>query len=357
MATSRQSKGFIQLEWICPNCNSRNPGPQKTCEGCGAPQPENVQFYAPAEAKLIQNENVAKAAKAGADIHCGFCGTRNPATATVCSQCGGDLKEGRARAAGREMQREAPIGEVKCTNCGEVNPATRRMCAKCGAPLPRAVSAAPAGAPSAAGTLRPAAPASGSAAKRKFPWIAIAGVVACLAVVCIGAYLLLAPSQTVTATVSEVYWQTSVPVQELQAVSYSNRAGNPPAGAYDVSCYDDVQQACEEKTIDSGTGYAEVVEECHDETTQYCSYTVDEWETIQTYTLEGRDLSPIYASPNVSSGQRLGSESVTYTVTFASGGETYTYAPDDLSEFQQFVLGSAWTLHLNALGGVVSVER
>ena len=148
MAASKQSKGFIQLEWVCPNCNSRNPGPKKTCESCGAPQPENVQFYAPAEAKIIQDENVAKIAGAGADIHCGFCGTRNPATATVCAQCGGDLKEGKARQAGREMQREAALVDVKCTNCGEVNPSTRRMCAKCGAPLPRAMSDAGAGEPS-----------------------------------------------------------------------------------------------------------------------------------------------------------------------------------------------------------------
>lgn len=355
MATSRKSQGFIQLEWVCPNCNSRNPGPQKTCESCGAAQPENVQFYAPAEAKLIQDENVAKAAKAGADIHCGFCGTRNPATATVCSQCGGDLKEGRARAAGREMQREAPIVEIKCGNCGEMNPSTRRMCAKCGSPLPRAASDA-SDAASVGQMPGTAAPASPLGTKRKMPWIAIGGVVACLAVVCIGAYMLFAPSKTVTATVSDVYWQTSVPLEEIQAVHYSNESGSPPSGAYDVACHDETEQVCVEKTIDTGTGYAEVVEECHDETTQYCSYTLDEWTTIQTYTLEGHDLSPIYSSPNVSNRQRLGSESATYTVTFTSGGETYTYVLDALSEFQQFTLGSTWTLHLNALGGVVSVE-
>ncbi|MCL4823341.1 MAG: hypothetical protein KJZ57_03895, partial [Anaerolineales bacterium] len=65
MATSRQSKGFVELEWICPNCNSRNPGPKKTCQNCGAPQPENVEFHLPADAKLIQDANVAKIAGAG----------------------------------------------------------------------------------------------------------------------------------------------------------------------------------------------------------------------------------------------------------------------------------------------------
>jgi hypothetical protein len=83
---------------------------------------------------------------------------------------------------------------------------------------------------------------------------------------------------------------------------------------------------------------------------------VDEWTTIQTYTLDGHDFSPMYSQPNVSSGQRLGDETVTYTVYF-TGDENYTYQPDTLSEFQQFEIGSTWTLNMNALGGVVSVER
>ena len=351
MAISRQSKGFIKTEWICPSCNSRNPGPEKTCENCGAPQPENVQFYLPAEAKIIQDENAAKAAKAGADIHCGFCGTRNPGTATVCSQCGGDLKEGKARQAGREMKREAATTDVKCTNCGEVNPSTRRMCAKCGAPLPRAGAAAA----ETQSKVEPGAPVS-PASQKKFPWLIIGGVVACLAIICIGAYMLFAPSKTVTATVREVYWQTSVPVQEVQAVSYSNEQGSPPSGAYDVSCHDETRQVCEQKTIDQGNGYAEVVEECHDESTQYCSYTLDEWTTIQTYTLDGYDFSPLYSQPNLSSGQQLGEETLEMTVYFVADGTEYLYKPDSTEEFQYYSQGSSWTLHLNALGRVVSVE-
>jgi hypothetical protein len=265
------------------------------------------------------------------------------------------LKEGKARAAGREMKREAAGMDVKCTNCGEVNPSTRTMCSKCGAPLPRAASAQT-GAPSAAGTLKPAAPVAGPAAKRKVPWLLIGGIVACLAVLCVGAFMLLAPTQTITASVEDVYWQTAVPVQEVQAVRYSDEAGRPPASAYDISCRTETRQVCEDKTIDKGNGYAEVVTECHDESQDYCSYTVDEWKTIQTYSLDGHDLSPVYSQPNIFSSQRLGSESVTLTVYFADGSETYTYSPDDLFEFQQFRIGSTWTLHLNAFSGVVSVE-
>src|SRR5512145_2330994 len=121
---TRRTLGYIQNEWTCPNCNTRNKGSVKTCENCGAPQPENVQFELPSEQKIVTDETSIKAAQAGADIHCGFCGTRNPATAATCSQCGADLKEGKARAAGGELQAAPAVVTVLCTNCGERNPAS-----------------------------------------------------------------------------------------------------------------------------------------------------------------------------------------------------------------------------------------
>jgi hypothetical protein len=140
-------------------------------------------------------------------------------------------------------------------------------------------------------------------------------------------------------------------------VDYNNEPGSPPSDAYNLSCHDESQDICEQKTIDKGNGYSEVVEECHTETQQYCSYTVDEWRTIQTYTLDGNDLHPMYDDPSVSSGQRLGQESEELTVTFSmADGQTETYSPDTVTEFQQFTPGSTWTLKMNALGGVVGVE-
>ena len=106
---------------------------------------------------------------------------------------------------------------------------------------------------------------------------------------------------------TDVQWQTSVPVQEVQAVNYSNERGNPPSDAYNLSCHTESQEVCEEKTIDKGNGYAEVVQECHTESEQYCDYTMDEWTTIQTYTLDGNDFYPVYENPSLASDQRLGS--------------------------------------------------
>jgi membrane protease subunit (stomatin/prohibitin family) len=349
----RRSKGFIQLEWVCPNCDSRNPGPVKTCQNCGAPQPENVQFEQPAEGKMVTDEKAVQAAQAGADIHCGFCGTRNPATAKVCSQCGADLKEGKARQSGRVMEpAQAKPKTVTCTNCNTVNPSANTICSKCGAPLPRAVAQPPV---SAAVGLTPAVSAP---ARKKTNWLMIGGVAAGLVVLCISAlFMFVFPASTVQGTVANVYWQTSVPVEEEREVHYSNEEGSPPSGAYDVSCRTDTRQVCEQKTIDKGNGYAEVVQDCSDVSTQYCSYDVKEWQTIQTYTLDGNDVFPVYAEPNTSVGQRLGSESEELTVYFDTEEGEITYSPGSITEFQQYEIGSVWNLSLNALGGVLSVER
>lgn len=53
---SKETFGYLKLEWTCPRCGSRNPGPQKTCLSCGAPQPENVAFQLPEKQELLTDE-------------------------------------------------------------------------------------------------------------------------------------------------------------------------------------------------------------------------------------------------------------------------------------------------------------
>lgn len=352
----RRTKGVVQLEWVCPNCQGRNPGPVKNCENCGAPQPENVQFQRAADEKLITDEKVVAAAKAGADIHCGFCGTRNPATAETCLQCGADLKEGKARTAGQVLQ-AAPVAPkiLKCANCGTENPGTAKNCSNCGAPIQASVPA-PAPRPAVAAAM----PKSGTAQTRKKPfnWLIAGGIGAFFLMCCVALVVMFAlPSRSVDGTVTDVYWKTSVPLQEVRAVDYSNERGNPPSDAYNVSCRTESEEICEDKTVDRGNGYAEVVTECRTETDQYCSYTVDEWTTIQTYDLDGNDLNPEYANPSVFGDQRLGTSSTELLVYFDTSDGQETYSPDSVSEFQQFQIGSRWTLKMNMVGGVVGVER
>lgn len=348
----RRTKGVVQLEWVCPNCQGRNPGPEKTCQNCGAPQPENVQFQRAADEKLITDEKVVSAAKAGADIHCGYCGTRNAAAAETCIQCGADLKEGKARTAGQVLKAAPPPPKaITCTNCGSENPGTSKTCAQCGAPLKVESPASPPSTPQAKAMPMPQPKA------KPVNWLLFGGIGAFLLVCCIAIFALFVfPSRSVDGTVASVYWRTSVPVQEVQAVNYSNERGSPPSDAYNVSCRTESEEICEDKTIDKGNGYAEVVTECRTVSEQYCSYTVDEWTTIQTYELDGTDLYPVYAEPTIFGDQRLGSTNASYQVNFSTADGSITYTPNSLNEFQRFTPGSVWTLRLNALGGIVSVE-
>ena len=351
----RRTVGYIENEWTCPSCNTRNKGSSKTCENCGAPQPENVQFELGADQKLVTDAEKVKAAQAGADIHCAYCGTRNAATAEVCIQCGADLKEGKAREAGRLMQ-PSPVQpkSIKCDNCGTENPSSNAVCAKCGSPLPRVAAApVPSSPPLARGGLAPAAPLTGKKTRNTRNLLIGGGILVCLVAVCVAAFVLFfVPTSSVQGTVTDVHWQTNVPVQEIQPVRHNNEQGSAPSSAYDVSCH--TEESCTERTVDKGNGYSEVVEDCND--VQYCSYTVDEWKTIQTYSLEGNDLQPVYDSPNVASDQRLGDESEELTVTFTTDDGTKTYSPDSITEFQRFDIGSTWTLKMNLVGGVVGVE-
>jgi DNA-directed RNA polymerase subunit RPC12/RpoP len=343
---ARRTRGFVQLEWVCPNCSTRNPGPKKSCINCGAPQPADVKFERAAEEKLVTDQEAIKTAQAGADYICPYCGTRNNALSKVCVQCGGDLVEAKRRAAGAELQANMGPRQVTCTNCATVNPVSRSNCSKCGSPLPRAATA-----PQAAAAIRGGA-APKKKASRWWIWVGLAALV-----LCVGAIMSFAvPTGTMQATVADLHWETSVPLQEVRAVQYSNESGSPPSGAYDVSCHDESREVCTERVVDQGNGFGEVVEDCRTETDRYCSYTVDEWTTIQTYALQGSDLFPVFSQPSVTSGQRLGDETADYTVVFNTENGQKKYSPSDQNEFSQFRLGSTWTLSLNAVGGILDVN-
>ena len=94
---TQKELGYVELEWTCPACNTRNPGTARKRTQCGAAQPAEVKFEQAPEEKLITDEAKIAEAKAGPDIYCAYCGTRNPSTATACKQCTAPLAEGKAR--------------------------------------------------------------------------------------------------------------------------------------------------------------------------------------------------------------------------------------------------------------------
>ena len=345
---TQKSKGFIALEWVCPSCGTRNPGPQQSCANCGSPQPENVEFQMGANTSLLTDENEIKRAAAGADIICAYCNTRNLATNETCIQCGANLKEGKQRESGRELSSGSMSAEVTCKNCNEINPSTNFKCAKCGTPLPRPE-----------GTTPPTAQATNAnlPVKKKVQtrlWVVLGAILLlCLGLVCVLAVMSTVERESIQTTVQGVSWHTKVPVEEYREVHYSDRS-SAPSSAYNVSCSDSSHEVCTDKTIDKGNGYAEVVQDCHTVTEKSCSYDIMEWRHLRTDELDGKDLNPIYAKPSLTSNQRLSGTSITLNVHFASG---HDYIPADLKEFRQFEVGSRWKLRISMLDTVIEVTH
>jgi hypothetical protein len=53
----------------------------------------------------------------------------------------------------------------------------------------------------------------------------------------------------------------------------------------------------------------------------------------------------------------LGTATESLTVIFITPDGEESYSSDSVSEFQQFDIGSVWNLKLNAMGGVLDVEK
>jgi ribosomal protein L40E len=362
---ARKKIGDVELQWTCPNCNGLNPGSASFCQSCGAAQPTDVEFHLPERQELLTDEAKIERAAAGPDIHCPYCGTRNPAGSPECSQCGGDLTTGEVRKSGQVLGafESRPAGTVICRNCGSENPDQALKCAHCGASLaPEPEVKAPVAPPAAAPASRGASP------------LLIAGLVLVAVVIC-GAlvFMLLRGAQTenLQATVNQVQWELAIPVEALVVVERTDWRDQVPASADINQCEPQVREVRDNPapnavevcgtpyTVDSGGGFAEVVQDCvYEVYDDYCSYAIQEWQQVDLAVARGQDFSPRWPAPSLQSGERLGdTRQETYIVVFDTGAETYSYQPQNFEDFTDFQPGSTWTLVVNGFGDVVSVEQ
>jgi ribosomal protein L40E len=359
---TKKTLGYVQLEWTCPACGTRNPGPAQKCGSCGLPQPDDVQFEQAAQETFIKDEKLIEKAQTGPDVHCPFCGTRNPADATQCSSCMGDLTDAAAREQGKVLgkhQKEAKP-DVACPYCGTMNKATAVKCTNCQSTLqkPKARPTRPAASPKPA-TRQP---------KRG---LGVAGIIIIVALIaaCIFFASLLLRTDEVVGRVSSVEWTRSVAIMGLVPVERSDFLDEIPQGAEVGDCrleyhhredfpVPDSQEVCGTPyTVDTGTGVGEVVQDCYYEVYEdYCAYFVNEWQQVDVVTLQGADLAPVWPQPQVAAAQRLGEQEEQFEVVFQGDGERYTYTTSSLNQFAQFAVGSEWILQVNQLGGVTSVE-
>lgn len=358
---AKKSLGYVKLEWTCPNCSTRNPGPQKTCTNCGAPQPEDVKFEQAAQEELIKDEAEIARAKIGPDIHCFFCGARNPADAKTCSQCGGDLTQGTARTSGEVLgaHKTGPAQKITCPACGAPNEASAPKCAQCGASL---VPARP-------------QPEPALTTGKKGSGLGLFGIIAIIVVlmlcVGLGAFIFLSQrTEDIQATVEGVAWTRTVAIEGLAPVTHEDWRDEIPGDAPIGDCTQKLYKTQDEPapgakevcgtpyTKDEGSGYGEVVQDCQYEVyADWCEYTVKEWRQINEAVISGRDLNPLWPQSQLAAQQREGQRTEAYEVLFNAGdGKTYTYRLTNPAEFARYQPGSRWVLQVNAFGEVSAAE-
>lgn len=359
---AEKTVGYIEMEWMCKRCGTKNPGLQKTCTNCGAPMAEQDQFDLPAGQTLITDAEKLAQAERGPDMHCPYCGARNPAGSAECVQCGGNLEDARAREKGRVLGAYQPgaASDVKCPACESLNPAGAARCANCGGSL----VAQPA---SAAPSVVPAAAVSNRKAGLVFTVI---GVLLCLGLLAV--FVLANRTNDAPAIVQGVHWERSIQVLELRPAEHTDWEDALPSGSVKGSCSEKLREVQSDPapgaeevcgtpyTVDQGSGMAKVVQDCEYHIyDNWCGYTIDEWQVVDGAVVQGSDLNPSWPAIVLLEGQREGERQEEYQVTFRgeSDGNTYPYRVSDPVEFARFTPGSRWVLKVNTFGNVLDAQQ
>ncbi len=359
---AKKTLGYVELEWTCPNCSNKNLGTAKTCASCGSPQPTNVSFEHVEHAELVTDTEKVEAAKKGPDIHCPYCGTRNPVDAKICSQCSGDISSGERRVSGRVVgaysTQPRQVNQIACPNCSTANPDTNKNCSACGANLSSVIAEAPLGQAVETRKGRPNFILIGA--------IALVGVI----VVCLIIYLINASRrQDIVGTVQSINWTRRINVLELRDANYQGWKEDLPIEAtvglcekrehhtQDQPAPDSVEMCGTPYTKDTGSGFGEVVQDCEYVVyLDYCDYTIMELQVVETVEASGDDTDPFWPTLVLEDGQRQEEQPEKYTIIFSSNDGTYTYTISDLSEFAQFIPGSEWILVINGFGQIINLE-
>jgi ribosomal protein L40E len=358
---ARKTVGYMELEWVCPQCGTRNKGSQRVCTGCGAAQPTKVAFQQPVQQTLVEDEQKIEQAQAGADIHCAYCGARNPASAAVCVNCGADLTQGAVRQAGQVVGafKEETEKEVLCPACGAANPASNLRCAQCGVALQTA--------PTPAETTAQHVPSPVSRpAWLHWAWIPIL-IVAGVGIIYFVS--LLFRQEDAFSVVDRRLWQREMVIEQFGPVQHADWRSDLPDGTTLLDCDQRQRYTANEPvagatevcgtpyTVDTGSGYGEVVNDCVYEVYEdYCRYEVDEWSVLDTISSSGENDVPYWPTAQLADQQRTGQQNENYRIVFNLENSTKTYNTSDSQLYEQATLGSQWVLTLNGLGQIIHVE-
>lgn len=354
----QETLGYVNLEWTCKRCGSKNVGKSKICATCGNVMSETDKFELPAQQQLITDQKEIEAAQVGPDITCKYCGARNRGDAPICSQCGADLKEGTARQAGQVLGAFDATAkpDVKCPYCGELNPATALKCKKCAGSLaPRPID-------------QPRSVAQPAATGKPSPALLAVGALVLVAI-CAFFFIMSSRTSDTLAAVQSVEWQRSIDILGFRPVTRETWHDQIPAGAQRGDCVERVRRTQSDPapnadkicgtpyTIDQGDGTGKVVQDCEYQVKEpWCEYTRSEEVVVDTAVARGADGNPQWPVLSLTAGEREGNRVESYRVTFSSDDRRYEYQPAGAAEFAQFTIGSRWRLKVNGFGQIVDLE-
>ena len=352
----QETVGYVELEWTCVHCGTKNEGTRQVCISCHAPMADSAKFNQSGKGELITDKDLIAKAEKGPDVNCPYCGTRNIAEAPKCVHCGGDLTDAATRSSGEVLGafQSGPQPDVKCPACGTMNPAGASKCNKCGSPL---------------GVTAPVKPQPALPAKSKGIGIIPIVIIGLIIVACLAFVVLSARSSSAAGNVQSVSWQRSIDVMKQQPVNHTDWKDNIPAGAKVGACTQKVRSTQDTPaqnavkvcgtayTVNQGNGAGKVVKDCvYQVMADSCAYSTLEWVRVDAVVAKGSDLNPVWPDVASNATQRPGSKVETYTVTFLSNDKTYTYSPSTQQEFSRFTNGSKWKLTINGLNVVTKVE-
>ena len=117
-----QDGEYLMGRWDCGSCGATGQrGDVYQCTGCGAPRPDDVEFYLPEEDEVIHDADEIGKAEAGPDWQCAFCESWVPATHDSCISCNASLADSKRRQqtgeyvtpdASPEADNESPVGRT-----------------------------------------------------------------------------------------------------------------------------------------------------------------------------------------------------------------------------------------------------
>lgn len=312
--------------WDCHACgHKRIEGPNETCTHCGQPRGSAVTFYTDDAAATVEDPELVRRARMGADWRCKYCGADNRA------------------------------GHVECHQCGAGPDGTKR----------REERFIPAAAPAAA---KAAAKSSGCI-------IALSVALGALVAVAVGVYFLFLRTTELTVTVDEAKWVKTLVVEEKKVERDEAWSDEVPTGAKVLKR----EKKGRDKTVQDGTTkvkvgtkdlgngmFEDVFEERPNMVTKkvedtWVTYEAIRWVQSKTLKEEGKGgEEPEAPRLPKQAGVREGARENKIVLTLAgSDGKRYEHeidVSDDAGAAHRFEEGGSYVAEVNAMGSVTGLR-